>query len=958
MRKILLIICTLMAAIGAWATPVSIISQGRQVTSSDGLMDNGIYVIRVGGGSYITESGSDYAAPNAQNSITDNALFTFIKNGDTWKVRNYTTGNYWGPLPGAATGNFHTDVSKETAGEWTFTFNGSNVNAGSNGYLLNRSSGVMHGWNTAINLQIYNIEIVNRISEVSDLSNTKCYTVRTKDRGWWVVPNEATAITSTTKASLATSTSDVKQQFAFVYYNDEQEAANTGYYLYSVGAKKFVSKSGNYTTLTATPGDKVTLLASSGSTDFPTVVALNGSNQMAISNGYTPAVITHYNNLTDDGNRAAICEAADFDATEALEAIDAYFHPNYTVTYIVKDGNENVLFTSDPVPAINGTNITTLPTEFQMPYFYTYNTVDVTITATGNTDVVFTATPKDEPLVRYTADASNPYYYNLNIRSKYLVYNSTATGEVTLQNESEPFNADASWAFVGEPYAGFKVINRTKGTDYCLTYTSVVTGGNGGNNNIQFVTNGEFNNRYWLIDKNNGGFVLRMKENPNIYFHHQNSENNGFLRTCSVTEWSAVHNDAGSTIVASTDEDVLISLYNSMKYYTFGTAIGQYNTIDKTLATNEQAALAISEAGKVIANSQTSEYAKYYAGLNMLSANIALTTPTAGYYRLKNVATGKYLTAVKATGYKSEEKGVFANGDGSSAATVIKLAEQNDGSLFMYNQNHGFGWVVAGGEYGSGLAWVTTSPDKYVNWFGGTAAGQIGFAICYGNGTGDYASYLKKGIYTAADEDAVIGGTDYTVDAAQWIVEDATGIDVTITDAGYATLYVPFAVEIPEGVEAKKGTIGSNDKEKWLSLSNIDGTIPASTPVVLKGKSGTYTFNITADVDAIEGNALSGTYLSKAVGENTYLMAKPADKEVGFYLAESGNIPANKAYLQGDGTGPLVKAFFFAEDGETAINNVNVNDNVNNAAIYNIAGQRINKLQKGINIINGRKVLY
>ena len=495
MKKILLIITALMATIGVWATPVSIISQGRQVTSSDGLMNNGIYVIRVNGGSYITESGSDYAAPNAQNSITDNALFTFIKNGDTWKVRNYTTGNYWGPLPGAATGNFHTDVSNETAGEWTFTFNGSNVNASSNGFYMNRSGGVMHGWSSAINLQIYNIEIVNRISEVSDLSNSKCYTVRTNDRGWWFAPNEATALTSTTKAGVATLASDEKQQFAFVYYNDEQDASNTGFYLYSVSAKKFVSKSGNHTTLTATPGDKVTLLASSGSTDFPTVVALNGSNQMAISNGYNPAVITSWNDLSDSGNRVAICEAADFDATDALSAISEYFHPSYTVTYIVKDGNDNVLFTSAPIPVSNGASITTLPAEYQIPNFYTYNTVDVTITATGNTDVVFTATPKAEPLVKYTADASNPYYYNLNIRSKYLVYNSTATGEVTLQEQSEPFNADASWAFIGEPYAGFKVINKTKGTDYFLTYTSVVTGGNSGNNNIQFVASDESENR-------------------------------------------------------------------------------------------------------------------------------------------------------------------------------------------------------------------------------------------------------------------------------------------------------------------------------------------------------------------------------------------------------------------------------------------------------------------------------
>ena len=50
-----------------------------------------------------------------------------------------------------------------------------------------------------------------------------------------------------------------------------------------------------------------------------------------------------------------------------------------------------------------------------------------------------------------------------------------------------------------------------------------------------------------------------------------------------------------------------------------------------------------------------------------------------------------------------------------------------------------------------------------------------------------------------------------------------------------------------------------------------------------------------------------------------------------------------------------MKAFYFAEEGATGIANVNVNDN--QAVIYNMAGQRISKLQKGINIVNGKKIM-
>ena len=409
-----------------------------------------------------------------------------------------------------------------------------------------------------------------------------------------------------------------------------------------------------------------------------------------------------------------------------------------------------------------------------------------------------------------------------------------------------------------------------------------------------------------------------------------------------------------------------------------GTAIGQYNTIDKALATNEQAANAITEVGKAIAESRTSEYANYYIALNLLSHNLSLVTPTAGYYRLKNVATGKYLTSLKTTGYASTEKAVFANGDATSAATVIELVEKEDGKLYMYNQSHGFGWVIAGGEVGSGLAYVTNSPDKYVNWFGGKEAGQVAFAICYGNGTGNYASYLKKGIFTAAEDESVIGGTDNNADAAQWIVEEATSFDVTISDAGYATMYVPFDVTLPEGITAYTGTIIKN----MLSMSEVaDGIVPAATPVVLKAEPATYQLTIgvveepegnnlkvyQTQVDGgkalvrrradetIADNALKGTFEPiDAVGK--YVLAKPEGKDVCFYQAESGQIAPGKAYLE---LNAEVKEFFMDFDGNaTAIDNVSVNGNLNSSEVYDLSGRRVNaQLKKGIYIINGKKVM-
>ncbi|MBQ8051849.1 MAG: hypothetical protein IJ197_09820 [Bacteroidaceae bacterium] len=797
------------------------------------------------------------------------------------------------------------------------------------------------------------IKVIRTLKEgvvinVSGFSNNKCYTISTKDRGSWVVPSGATQVTSTTKASLAFSKTDVKQQFAFINYEDH-------YYLYSVSESKFISKSGQYTTLTAEPGDNVTLLASQGSNSHPVVVALqDGAYHAGISNGYNPAVITSWKSLTDDGNRALIEEADAFDPTAALAALEEYFHPSYTITYVVKDVNNNTLFTSDPVGTTLGANVTTLPTEYQRSVFYSYNTVDITISEQSTT-IEFTATPKEDAPVKYTVDTSNPYYYNLNIRSKYLVYNASATGEVTLQDTSEPFNADASWAFIGEPYAGFKVINKTKGTGYDLTYTSVITGGNSGgdgsNNNVQFVADENFGNRYWLIDTNTGGIVLRMKENTSIYFHHQNiSGSNGYLRTCSVSEWSAVHNDAGSTIVAATDEDVLVALYNEMKNFVFGDAIGQYS-IEGTTAAEANAVIAY--AGQVIDEETTSMYAEAYEALKSMQAAMTLNTPAAGFYRVKNVATGKYLTAISAQGYNSTTKGVFANGNATSAATVIQLVEKTDG-LYMYNQGDGFGWVAA--NYGSGNVWVTPSPDKYIHWFPGNAAGQIGFAICLGNGTGDYASYLMQGIFTTDSEEAVVAGTDYTVDAAQWIFEEATEASVALNKVGdeyYATLCVPFDVTLA-GAEAYTLTV--NEDKTELDLGEALTEVTAGTPVMLKGTSATATATIGSNYVTVPiESTLTGVFYATTVAAETDYFLGVSEGEVGFYKWTGTTLKANRAYLPASAVSSEVKGLKLNLGDADAIHGVEAEQE--QGAIYNLAGQRVSKAVKGIYIINGRKVV-
>jgi hypothetical protein len=180
-------------------------------------------------------------------------------------------------------------------------------------------------------------------------------------------------------------------------------------------------------------------------------------------------------------------------------------------------------------------------------------------------------------------------------------------------------------------------------------------------------------------------------------------------------------------------------------------------------------------------------------------------------------------------------------------------------------------------------------------------------------------------------------------------------------------------------VSAYTGSIMGN----WIQTTEVaGGIIPEATPVILKGDPFTYKFKVgvfeeedpenalkiydkTVDggkalakrqviPEPVLNNDLKGTF-EPISAEGKYVLAKPEGKDVCFYQAISGNIEPCKAYLE---LNSEVKAFYINFDGNaTAIENVNANVNNNNDAIYNLAGQKLSKLQKGINIVNGKKIL-
>ena len=199
--------------------------------------------------------------------------------------------------------------------------------------------------------------------------------------------------------------------------------------------------------------------------------------------------------------------------------------------------------------------------------------------------------------------------------------------------------------------------------------------------------------------------------------------------------------------------------------------------------------------------------------------------------------------------------------------------------------------------------------------------------------------------------------SDHGPTTHSWTIEKVTSLPVTITAAKYATFYAPVAVEVPVGVTAHTVTVNG----EWATLSEALEVIPANTGVVLYSETaGTYNFEITEDVEAIEGNDLRGSAATKyfTTAGNYYALGL-VDGEVGFYKDAFNNSRfqnnSHKAYLYVPDT-RSVKAFLF-EDGETTAIETVETENAN-APIYDLSGRRVvNTVKGGIYIQNGKKFI-
>ncbi|MBR3856628.1 MAG: hypothetical protein IKM68_01440 [Bacteroidaceae bacterium] len=186
-------------------------------------------------------------------------------------------------------------------------------------------------------------------------------------------------------------------------------------------------------------------------------------------------------------------------------------------------------------------------------------------------------------------------------------------------------------------------------------------------------------------------------------------------------------------------------------------------------------------------------------------------------------------------------------------------------------------------------------------------------------------------------------------------LDNTHGVVFAMDEAGYATLYN----------DETAGTLSSNvavytgkKNGTYLTLTEQDNTIPAQTAVVLKGDENYYSFTPAASAPAITGeNDLLGTVVALTATGSEYVLANVGGV-AGLYQALTGTaIPAGKAYVIYEGSSEVKGFAFNFDDGATAIQIIENGRQTAGSAIYNLAGQRLQKAQKGVNIVGGKKVL-
>ena len=403
-------------------------------------------------------------------------------------------------------------------------------------------------------------------------------------------------------------------------------------------------------------------------------------------------------------------------------------------------------------------------------------------------------------------------------------------------------------------------------------------------------------------------------------------------------------------------EDVFTVLANYQNNNMIGTKFGQYST------THDHIAL-LNEVGLLLyatANPDVNEYKTKIIEVQNVINSLTLNLPTANNYFTVAYDYGENVGVLYMQGIPTEQE---KNGQNSYAAKFSN--ETNAASIWLYYDGALY-------SYTAGCCIKELGNDR------GLQAVGVKQTATFSISTRDKNKYnINCGAYIHAN----MTGSNYYSDHCgensciqhDLILEEVTTLPVTIGDALYATFYAPVAVGVPEGVNAYY-LAADGIKNNIAKLTDIGDIIPANTGVILEAtQAGIYNFNIT-ETDLTVTNLLKGTVAAKYIEEESYVLSKPNDKELGLYKAQMKDVGtattsgkgfknnSHKVYLPENELSSVAQGsngFRIVFGGTTAIEEIEASvKDENKNEIYDLTGRKLEGFNgTGVYIVNGKKVV-
>ena len=185
-------------------------------------------------------------------------------------------------------------------------------------------------------------------------------------------------------------------------------------------------------------------------------------------------------------------------------------------------------------------------------------------------------------------------------------------------------------------------------------------------------------------------------------------------------------------------------------------------------------------------------------------------------------------------------------------------------------------------------------------------------------------------------------------------------IKVTLNGSGYATYCNQYPLDFTNNEDvtawALTGIEKDGDGTYKMNYTQIIGAVKGGVGMLLKGTAGATVSLTSVDSDNVpSGNKFVGT-LAPTFVEAGAVYGLSGDTFV--KSKSAGNVKANKAFIPADELPTDAKSFIFVfEDEATGVRTIETVSAEDAKAIFNIAGQRLQNMQKGINIVGGKKIL-